>query len=178
MRNRNLVLFMVLSVMLLFTTNIFAQKKAAKYVGVKKCKMCHNSKKSGKQFTIWQGTAHAKAFATLATEEAKAIGAKQGIADPQKSEKCIVCHTTAEGKVAVVATEGVGCETCHGPGSTYKSMKVMKGITAGTMNAADYGLVLPDEKRCVTCHNEKSPTYKKFDYKTFWAKIAHPVPKK
>ena len=33
------------------------------------------------------------------------------------------------------------------------------------------------EKMCVGCHNEKSPTAKKFDFKASWARIAHEVPK-
>ena len=38
------------------------------------------------------------------------------------------------------------------------------------------GLIIPDEKTCIQCHNDKSPTYKEFDYKKFYAKIAHPIP--
>jgi len=40
------------------------------YVGAKKCKMCHNSSKAGKQYTIWSASAHSKAFANLAEEPA------------------------------------------------------------------------------------------------------------
>lgn len=176
-----LLAFLVVGV---FTFTASAQKKTPKYVGSKKCKMCHNSKKSGGQYKIWLGTAHAKAFDVLASEEAKAVAKKKGIADPQKSDQCLSCHVTGYGKDASMfaasfkQTEGVGCESCHGPGSVYKSMRIMKGIAAGKMQAADYSLVIPDEKQCVTCHNEKSPTYKAFDFKTFWAKIAHPTPKK
>jgi hypothetical protein len=39
------------------------------------------------------------------------------------------------------------------------------------------GLVIPDEKTCVKCHNSESPLFKSFVYKDMWAKIAHPVPK-
>ena len=34
------------------------------------------------------------------------------------------------------------------------------------------------EKVCVTCHNEKSPTYKAFDYAARLAEVAHPNPSK
>jgi cytochrome c peroxidase len=74
--------------------------------------------------------------------------------------------------------EGVTCEACHGAGSEYNDMKVMKQITAGEVNGADYGLIDPDEANCVSCHNEKSPTYKGFDYKEYVARIAHPTPEK
>jgi hypothetical protein len=33
------------------------------------------------------------------------------------------------------------------------------------------------EASCKTCHNEKSPTYKAFDFKTMYSKIKHNVPK-
>ena len=37
-----------------------------KYVGSEKCKMCHKTEKQGNQFGIWEASAHAKAYATLA----------------------------------------------------------------------------------------------------------------
>ncbi|GAB4332206.1 MAG: cytochrome c family protein [Calditrichia bacterium] len=176
-----LTVILTIAVLGMFATSLFAAD--AQYVGAAKCKMCHNSAKSGKQFQIWSESKHAKAFETLATEEAKAIAAKMGIEDPQKSEKCLKCHTTGYGadKAMFAASfkmeEGVGCESCHGPGSEYKSMKVMKGIASGTMKGADYGLIEATEEQCKTCHNEESPTFKGFDYKTFWTKIAHPAGK-
>ena len=97
-----------------------------------------------------------------------------GIDDPQKSEKCLNCHVTGHG---VAVEEGVGCESCHGPGSEYKTIKVMKKIFAGEVKGADYGLINPGEAQCKTCHNEKSPTYKTFDFKKKFAEIAHPVSK-
>ncbi|GAB4367567.1 MAG: hypothetical protein Kow0042_08310 [Calditrichia bacterium] len=180
-------LILVLFVGGLFIMDGNAQEKKAKefqYIGANKCKMCHNSKKSGQQFSIWENSAHAKAFATLATEKAKEVAAKMEIADPQKSEKCLVCHVTGGGKPAAMfaATfsqeEGVGCESCHGPGSEYKSMKVMKGLYDGSLNAEEYGFIKAGEAQCKTCHNEKSPTFKGFEFKTYWEKIAHPVPEK
>lgn len=74
--------------------------------------------------------------------------------------------------------DGVGCESCHGPGSAYKSRKIMKAISEGTEDGAKYGLVTPTEETCVECHNKKSPTYKDFKFEEMAAKIAHPVPKK
>ncbi|MFQ5752663.1 MAG: multiheme c-type cytochrome [bacterium] len=74
--------------------------------------------------------------------------------------------------------DGVGCESCHGPGSAYKGRKVMQDLYAGKLDKAKYGLVLPTEKTCVQCHNEESPAYKEFKFKEMVAKIAHSVPKK
>ncbi len=39
------------------------------------------------------------------------------------------------------------------------------------------GLIIPDEKVCRKCHNKESPNFKGFDFKTYAAKIAHPIPK-
>jgi hypothetical protein len=170
----------------LMSTVAMAQEKAApaaaahKYIGAGKCKMCHNSPAKGEQFKKWSESSHAKAFATLATPEALEIGKKLGVEKPQESEKCLVCHVTAYSAPAaskeatLTNADGVGCESCHGAGSDYKDMKVMKDHAA----AVAAGLKVPDEKLCVTCHNEKSPTYKKFVFAEFAKQIAHPNPAK
>ncbi len=161
---------------------IFAQSKF-KYVGSKTCMPCHMTPKSGAAYKIWQGNAHSKAFATLATPAAKEIAQKKGIADPQKDEKCMKCHDTAFGVAAAQLApsfkpgEGVGCEVCHGPGSEYKAMQVMKDIDTGKIKGETVGLLKPDEKSCLKCHNSESPTYKEFNFTEASKKIAHPTPK-
>jgi hypothetical protein len=159
---------------------VVAGEGGHQYVGIKKCKMCHMAKKKGAQFTKWQETSHSKAYEVLTTDEAKAIYAKvvgeEG--NPAESDKCLKCHVTGHGAPAEAfaatfdKTEGVGCEVCHGPGSDYMKMNVMKDLELS--KAA--GLIVPDEKLCVTCHNSESPTFESFDYKAFLAKIVHPVP--
>ncbi len=69
--------------------------------------------------------------------------------------------TTAEGELLT----GVQCEACHGAGSDYKKMTVMKDKAA----AIAAGLVMPDAKVCAKCHNDKAPgklgaTAKDFDF--------------
>ena len=44
-------------------------------------------------------------------------------------------------------------------------------------DAIKKGLIIPNEKLCVKCHNSESPTFKSFDYKIYVAKIAHNNPK-
>ena len=39
------------------------------------------------------------------------------------------------------------------------------------------GLQIPDEKTCINCHNDKSPTFKGFDFDEYYAIIAHPNPR-
>lgn len=160
--------------MILLAENAAAQHK---YIGVAKCRLCHmNAKLGGDNYNAWKASAHARAYETLASEKAKAKAKELKIADPQTSERCVKCHVTAYGVPAALVGPGVknedsvGCERCHGPGSDYMPNEVMRDKKA----AAAKGLITPDEKLCRTCHNEESPFYKPFDYKTFVAKIAHP----
>ena len=152
------------------------------FVGATKCATCHKTAAQGEQFVKWQASEHAKAFATLATPEAKELGKKAGIEDPQKDPQCLSCHVTGHGAPAALhgpkydPTEGVGCESCHGAGADYIKKATMEGITAGTIDAASVGLVIPDAKTCQGCHNEKSPSFKGFDFEKMKAKIAHPMP--
>ena len=160
-------------------------EKKFSYMGVKKCKGCHMTSKSGKQYQKWMAGPHVKAYEELASEQSKEVAAKLGLKeDPQKSAKCLVCHVTAYGvdKELVAETlkieNGVGCESCHGPGSEYYKLSVMKKLAAGTVKPEDVGYVLADEKLCLTCHNKKSPTYKPFKFEEDVKKVAHPTPPK
>jgi hypothetical protein len=155
-----------------------------KYVGVKSCKMCHQSEKQGQQFTVWQKSPHAEAYKTLTKAKAEEIAKAKGLKKPAaESPECLTCHTvTADAKLAEKtfdAKDGVQCETCHGAGSAYKTMNIMKdkakAIAAGMTEYKDDAAI---EKHCRTCHNEKSPTFKEFKFKAMWDKIKHPVPKK
>lgn len=43
------------------------------------------------------------------------------------------------------------CEACHGPGSEYKAVRIMKDPAA----AKKAGLLMPDKAQCATCHGKK-----------------------
>ena len=152
------------------------------FTGAAKCKMCHNKEKSGKQYEAWSTSPHANAYATLASDEAKAIATEKGIEDPQQADECLKCHVTGHGVDAArlgkkyTVEEGVGCESCHGAGGDYKSNKIMKAVTSGETDGATVGLMTPTAEVCTQCHNEESPTFKGFDYEEYAAKIAHPIP--
>jgi cytochrome c553 len=132
---------------------------AHEYVGATKCKTCHKD-----QFTSWEETSHAKAFGVLSAEE-------------QKKEECVGCHTTgttAKGELL----EGVQCEACHGPGSDYKSPKIMskskwpKDPEGHMKMAMEAGLIVPTEEVCVGCHKkEGNPNFKEFDFATAKTKV-------
>lgn len=153
------------------------------YTGVKSCGMCHKKDKDGSQLKIWEESKHAQAFKVLASPEAKKIAAAKGIANPQKDETCLKCHAIGYQAGALVdkkfsIEDGVQCESCHGAGSEYKSMKVMKNHTAAvSAGMRDFSKDGSIKDLCITCHNEKSPTFKGFNFEEKWKEIAHPIPK-
>ena len=172
----------LLFVFLFFAASFFQFGKASgeeakyKYMGVFKCKICHaNVKLGGTEYQVWEKSAHAKAYQTLASEKAKAKAKERGIDDPQKSEKCYKCHVTGYGvdksrfDQKFKIEDGVQCEGCHGPGEGYYPRFVMQKRDESIKK----GLIIPDEKVCVKCHNEESPFYKKFNFKDFFAKMDH-----
>jgi hypothetical protein len=154
------------------------------FTGAAKCKTCHNKPAEGAQFDQWMSTKHAKAFATLASEESKAIAKEKGIADPQAADACLKCHVTGHGAAAALLgekyakTDGVTCESCHGAGGDYYKMAVMKDIAAGKVDGATVGLLKPSKETCVKCHNADSPTFKSFNYDEAIKKVSHPKPAK
>jgi hypothetical protein len=119
----------------------------------------------------------------LASEAALAIAKEKKIADPQKAPECLKCHVTAFPVMADLANqkitleEGISCESCHGPGSGYDNKKAKDALAAGTATAASIGLLEANEKTCLGCHNQESPTFKEFKYEEAVKKIAHPIPK-
>ena len=119
--------WMILGVVaIVAAATVVAQDHA--YVGADKCKMCHKV-----QYTSWEETTHAKAL-----EQAKAS------ADPAFEARCLDCHATNSDE----ALPGVQCEACHGPGSDYKKMSIMKDRDQAVAN----GLVVPTQETCNGCH--------------------------
>ncbi len=154
---------MFIALLLLVLGNSVFPNDSAKYSGFTKCKACHMP-----QFKIWDQSLHKTAFEKLSAEE-------------QAKEECAVCHITgnemqAEGTANL---HGVQCEACHGPGSLYRKLSIMSKSKytadpeAQRKLAIDAGLILPDESTCRSCHNEKSPNFKGFNYEEAKEKIRH-----
>ena len=169
----------IIAAVILATCIVGGASAQNKYVGASTCKMCHQTAKQGEQFKIWEKSAHAGAYKTLTTPAAQKI--RKGA---EKDAECLACHTTGAGMDAKMfdkkfkAEDGVQCESCHGAGEKYKAMGTMKdhakAVAAGLMDFKDEAAI---EAHCRTCHNEKSPVFKGFEFKEMWAKIAHPQPK-
>lgn len=120
----------------------------AKYMGVALCKMCHF-----KQYQSWNKTDHAKAFQILRARE-------------RTSMRCIPCHATGMSD----KLPGVQCEACHGPGSEYYPLSIMKDPQA----SYDKGLRKPTETLCLRCHNRDAPhKVSSFIYERDIKKVMH-----
>lgn len=101
------------------------------FIGAQKCKMCHKI-----QYDSWAQTEHAKA-----TDDAKA-------STQWKFEAaCLSCHATNQDETLA----GVQCEACHGAGSDYKSIQIMKD----RQKAVAAGLLIPTQATCDGCHDGK-----------------------
>ena len=163
-----------------------AADKEPLFVGAKKCRTCHKKELMGNQYGEWEKGAHSKAFATLKSEDAVKLAKEKGISGPpHEAKECLKCHVTAYGEDAarfskgkILATkDGIQCESCHGPGSLYKSEKTMsdhdKSLALGLWDPGE------DEKVCAACHNDTSPSWDPavgFDYETAREEVAHPIP--
>jgi len=168
-----LVLFMVISLFIFFS--LFAQNFT--YVGASKCKICHQTEKQGMQFPLWQNSGHSKSFAALSSEKALEIGKSIGIEKPAESPECLKCHASLHEKAPELDPEGVTCEVCHGPGSEYRKLNIMKDKELSAKNGLIlYGSPEAINTQCLTCH--RNAHGKTFDFPTSWEKVKHPVPEK
>ena len=155
------------------------------YVGASKCKTCHKKELIGDQYGAWEKAKHSQAFETLKGEKALEVAKAKGLtAAPHEAGECLKCHATAYGedpskfaKKPLDPKDGVQCESCHGPGSLYKKKKTMadhdKSVAAGMWEPGK------DEKICLGCHNDESPTWdpaKGFDFEKRKEEIAHAIP--
>ena len=96
------------------------------YVGAQKCAMCHKSEAQGRQYVIWEGTKHAKSFEALTSPKAAEAAKAMGVDKPAEDPRCLKCHAPLADKAPELKAEGVSCETCHGPGSAYRKLNIMK----------------------------------------------------
>lgn len=179
-----LALIVLTPVLLILSDNtVINSQSEAKYVGVTTCVgSCHKTESQGSQLSIWENSKHSKAFTNLQTPRADSIATAKGFSTAAaETPECLKCHTLEAADAGNVEdtfdkTQGVQCETCHGPGSEYKKMAIMKD----KQKAMDAGLIIHTEKEkfCTGCHNSDSPTFAGFEYDKMWDQIKHPKPAK
>lgn len=172
----------IVSVIIFTATENSNSQTTFKYVGATSCaSVCHKGDSKGNQYEIWQNSKHSQAMKDLQTPFADSLAKSRNFTTAAaETPECMKCHTL--GKELVEAElestfdkmDGVQCETCHGPGSEYKKISIMKDVNLAAQN----GLIIHKEGEsfCVTCHNQESPTFKGFKYDEYWDKIKHPRP--
>jgi len=168
----------LLSLIILFSYSVYAQHS---FIGAEACGMCHKTEKQGQQLSIWQNSKHAQAYQILLTEKADQVAKEKGfLTKAVETAECLKCHVSGNNVDATLLDkkfkieDGVQCESCHGAGSDYKSIKIMKDREQSVAN----GMVHFESKQdyCIGCHNAESPTYVEFKFDEMWEKIKHPVP--
>jgi hypothetical protein len=161
---RVIAICLAIAVFVALSVSLAAAAEGAKptYIGSAKCKMCHIS-----QHKTWAASKHAAAVSVLKPEELK-------------KADCMGCHTVGfDAATGAAAEEAVGCESCHGPGSIYgvKENMSKEKVKADPEAAKKFwmanGMVKPGEATCKGCHNEKSPTFKGFDFAKASTAIKH-----
>ncbi len=158
---------------------------SAKYLGVAACISCHDEPHAGfakGPYGVWRDHFHSSAFQTLSRNYTKAFAKKRGIVDPVTNWRCRKCHVTALGVPPERLgpkyrdADGVGCETCHGPGGDYLHEHYKEDADQAALAAMGFRVYrnLEDrDKLCRSCHNTLSPTYKPFNVLEFSKAIRH-----
>ena len=102
------------------------------YIGIEACTGCHTAPRA-----VWNGTAHAHAYATLSSQF------------KEYNLECVGCHVTGYERPGgstvthVDKLRDVQCETCHGPGSKHAH------------NPSDRATIVanPSAETCLECHH-------------------------
>lgn len=145
------------------------------YVGAQKCQICHKTEKQGNQYPIWEASKHAKSLEALTSPKAPDIAKGLGVANPADDPGCLKCHSPLAAQAPELKSGGVSCEVCHGPGSAYKKLTVMKDKAEAVKNGLlVYGSPEAIKAQCMKCHENAHGTA--FDFAAAWEKIKHSIP--
>ncbi len=116
----------------------------ADYVGTPACLQCH-----AQESATWSEHPHARAYQTL--EEKR----------EHRNGDCLACHTTGYAQASGfpkggadthAGLEGVGCESCHGPGGDHVAAGAEKlGTILSLGNKCDSCVIL---QICGSCHDD------------------------
>lgn len=153
----------------------FGAGQAARLTGVARCTSCHQGADMGHTFSRWRSSAHANAFASLSTPKALEYAESMKVYDdPTRAPACLACHASGDPEAtdahtAFVRFEGVGCESCHGPGSVHADL-AERGASGSDLRL---GLLSVTESTCTECHRDIHG--ESFDSVRAMARIAHPA---
>ena len=184
MNFRKLLLLLIVLIVISGHPGAEGEEKRPVYVGARVCATCHDGPGMGHQFSLWLLSKHARAYADLATPEAREMAIISGIpGEPMEAMACLGCHATAADAEAweldptFRIEDGVQCERCHGPGSEYMDEEVMRDRDA----AVRAGLKFLSVRECELCHEVKGShvavhMQPRLDMVRARETIAHPTP--
>lgn len=141
---------------------------AGKYTGPGSCSSasCHGGVQARYDTAVLQNEystwavrdKHPRAFAALTNEVGKRMGRILGI-QSETSSKCLACHALNvpdDQKARTFGTnEGVVCENCHGPASSWlgphttRGWTYQKSLDLGMYNTRD---LISRSEKCLSCH--------------------------
>ncbi len=137
-----------------------------KFLGAASCanSSCHGGGgQNQNQFLTWslKDFHSQRPFATLSTARAKQIGDALEIKDPTADARCTVCHAplhevpeNLRGENFKIS-EGVSCESCHGPAENWLRSHTRHDYTRADRTAAgmrDLQNLYVRANTCVACH--------------------------
>ena len=145
----------------LATTNDFP-----KFLGATSCASsgCHGGGgQNQNQFHVWslKDFHSQRPFATLTTTRSKQIGDALGIKDPTTESRCMSCHAplasvpAARREETFKVSEGVSCESCHGPAENWLRSHTRTDWHRADRTAAglrDLKSLYVRANTCVACH--------------------------
>jgi hypothetical protein len=142
---------------------------ASKYTGPGSCSStsCHGSVKPRADSRIFQNEysvwavkdKHAKAYDALIGPVGERMARILGLGKSEQAAKCLVCHALDVPAEARAKTfdlgEGVSCESCHGPASSWLGPHTTRNWTHEQSVAAgmyDTRNLARRTEKCLTCH--------------------------
>jgi len=140
-----------------------------RYMGVSSCasSQCHGRTEKDatgnvwlNEYRIWRSDDyHSLAYKKLLNKESRLIAAKLGLASAHESALCLSCHATYVPKALrgreFQLSDGVGCESCHGPAEKWLATHDDAGVThQDNVRNGLYPLSNPSARaqRCYSCH--------------------------
>jgi len=143
--------------------------EASKYTGPGSCSStsCHGSVKPRADSRIFQNEysiwvvqdKHAKAYDALTGSVGERMGRILGLGKSEAAAKCLACHALdvpAESRAKTFElSEGVTCESCHGPASVWLGPHTTRGWTHQQSVAAgmyDTRNLVRRTEKCLSCH--------------------------
>lgn len=155
-----------------------AQGGGARYEGVATCagSTCHGRAEGNgavvrqDEIATWQepssaSGAHSRAYSVLAGRRGRQIAASLGLGAATSEPACLGCHTTyapqSQRGDRFLLSDGVGCESCHGPSEGWLAVHYARPATHAS-NVAN-GLIPLDNpqvraKVCLDCHYGSTKT--------------------